>query len=768
MTAPSDDLKLTHLAALVTRQRRELEDLRAEAAARSVVDLARGVLMERLDCSAADARNQLIRIAQRSGASLTDLAAQIAGHGTPAIDQRRSAGPDQEFPAARAAADLLLAQSAMEIAAAADIASALLEEALAVSGAVAVAIWLIAPDGAIELASQAGFGTREASRWQRMPPRGTALAQRAIQHRQEFWWAGGRPEGDEVPLIGRHDRGARAVVPLDGGSGSVLGALEACWPSPLGEFSEPLRRQFVALAGLCAQVLGDRPAGERSADHRLSWVLGLLDGLHESVLFAPAIRGSDGKAADFRLAHVSAGFRDPAGRSPADLVGKSLLEAYPAAALPGSLQDQAIDVLATGEPRHVSVEVVTGTTTGATVLTSVRIARLFDGVAMAWRHAGDTERLATLLQQAQRLGQIGGWEENLATGTVHWTEQTFGLFGTEADRPVPLAELHRVVPEQDTDLVESFRRRLLADKAAAAAVFRIVRHDDGSVRQIRAFAEPVTDLTGGLVAVRGAYQDVSSHYHTQVALAATRDRLSETEERAEEEHRLAVRLQEAITPKSSHLVSAAGLEVAARYRPAGEGHLVSGDWYDAFLLPTKEVMLVIGDVAGHGIDAVTGMVMLRNCLRGLAVTSTCPADLLGWLNNAAYHLTEGIIATAVCALYHPGTRTLRWARAGHLPPALVRDGRARQLRQPAGLLLGAARDARYQEATTELKLGDTLLLFTDGLIERRDETIDQSLRALLSRARQPVRDVDEYADLLMTGSTSNTGDDACLLTVTLR
>ncbi len=82
-------------------------------------------------------------------------------------------------------------------------------------------------------------------------------------------------------------------------------------------------------------------------------------------------------------------------------------------------------------------------------------------------------------------------------------------------------------------------------------------------------------------------------------------------------------------------MEAAGLDVTARYRPAGPGSLVSGDWYDTVLLPSKEVLVVVGDIVGHGLDAVTGMVAMRNGLRGLSITGAGPATLLGWLNGAA-------------------------------------------------------------------------------------------------------------------------------------
>ena len=129
------------------------------------------------------------------------------------------------------------------------------------------------------------------------------------------------------------------------------------------------------------------------------------------------------------------------------------------------------------------------------------------------------------------------------------------------------------------------------------------------------------------------------------------------------------------------------------------------------------------------------MVAARNALRGLAATEEGPAELLGHLNYAACHLTEGIAGTVVCGRYDPQTRVLHWARAGHLPPVLVRDGAARALPLPDGVLLGLDPDAQYEEASTQLRVGDTLLLFTDGLIERRSGSISDALRDFTADGR---------------------------------
>jgi len=753
---------VARLKALIARQRRELDRMRSQAAARSVVDLAIGMLIEQLHCSPVEARRQLGRLARESGDSITGLAAQITRQPPPA------GGDDPADSADPGARGLSLAWAAAQ--AAPDgtaVAAALLDEVLADTGAVAVALWLLEPDGGLELAGQAGFEAREASRWRRIHPDMRTLAQDVTRDGVETWWPAGPPEDDGRPLMGRWPGGARAGLPLRD-SGVTLGSMMVCWPEPLAEFPVPLRRQLAALADLAAHALGAEPGG--SAAGSRSWVFGLMDGLVGGFLFAYAVRDDDGEVTDFRIDHVSPGFRDPAGRGPAELAGRQLLELYPAAAAAGGLFDTCVTALVTDEPQRVSGEIVAAQAgyAGTGPVAAVRIARIYDGVAIASRGADDTGRLAALLEHAQRLGRIGGWEENLRTGEVHWTDSAFALFGQAPGAPVPIADLHTRVPDGDVPAVQGFRDTLLSERRESAAAFRIVRSDDGSVRQMRAYAEPVTDPGGDVIAVRGVYQDVSADYHTRLAFAAAREQLADTQERAEEGHRLAVRLQQAITPRSSEPVAAAGLDVAARYRPAGPGNLVSGDWYDTVLLPSKEVLVAVGDIAGHGLDAVTGMVTMRNALRGLAITGAGPATLLGWLNGASCHLSNGIIGTAICGLYDPAGRSLRWARAGHLPPILVRDGRARALPPPQGLLLGADPDVSYTEVTTSLRLGDILLLFTDGLIERRDQPIDEAMDALLHIAGHPADDISSYADYVVAKTSSNTEDDACLVAVYVR
>jgi hypothetical protein len=175
-----DPGEIGRLAALARRQRRELDELRAEIAARSVIERATGILMERLGCPADEAAQQLAHLAAEAGTGLVGIAADIAA--ASARDAGLAAAP------AQARRRAVLVGAAMAAAPdAAGLAESLLAEALSAEGAEAVAVWLLAPDGGIELAGEAGFGAREASRWRRIPPDMPSLPLRAVRQDAEVW-----------------------------------------------------------------------------------------------------------------------------------------------------------------------------------------------------------------------------------------------------------------------------------------------------------------------------------------------------------------------------------------------------------------------------------------------------------------------------------------------------------------------------------------------------------------------------------------------------
>ena len=235
-----------------------------------------------------------------------------------------------------------------------------------------------------------------------------------------------------------------------------------------------------------------------------------------------------------------------------------------------------------------------------------------------------------------------------------------------------------------------------------------------------------------------------------------------------EDAELATRLQRSVIAADilvdSRLAKDAGLDMAVRYRPAGTER-GAGDWYDVMVMPGGDLLVVVGDIAGHGVAAVTAMVGARRALRGLADTGASPGELLRQLNYGACHLTDGLTGTVICGRYNPDRRELRWARAGHLPPVLVRYGAATTLPLPEGMLLGVDPAAEYAEVTLDLRPDDTLLLYTDGLIERRTTSITDALADLAATAFPAGPDAEAHASRIVAGSASDTGDDACLVVI---
>ncbi|KOG35150.1 SpoIIE family protein phosphatase [Streptomyces resistomycificus] len=764
------------LAATVERLRREVRAAQAEAEGRALVELAKGVLVERLQCGPAQAARQLMELAEQAKVTPLELAVEVINQ---AARDRMSEVTDAFLAATSETAEPVVDSAAVRLRAAesgalaADdtqaVADSLLQQALLPLGAVAVAIWAAGPDGSLTLAGSAGFSPVEAARWRYVPPDVVTVARRGLTERDGQWITSLAATG--LPSIGRHQHpdGGRAALPA-GTGGRVHGVLEIVWPTPTDPQPARIARQLEALAELCAHTLETYTLRQGSvSDPRVmpdaAELMDLADGLHDPALVLVPHLDDSGHLVDFRIQHVNGRFLDPAGRPRAVINGALLLEAYPMAAGDSELFQRVERVHATGEPFRAQRMNLTALVDQVplSAVADISISRHGSGVLLLWRIEDETARLASLLQNAQRLGRIGGFEENLLTAEITWNGQLFDLYGrSPSSTPVPLEELPAHAHPDDTVAIRRFLRTVLHQRRSASTAFRLQR-PDGVTRHIRVVAEPVLDTDGRLFAVRGAYQDISAQHWTEVALAATRDQLAHTEQQATERNRLTLQLQHAIMPPAQAPLQVPDLQVAVRYRPAETEQLVGGDWYDAVVLPSGMVLVCVGDVAGHGIEAATSMVVLRNALRGLAVTGAGPGQLLSWLNIVAHHLTGAVTATAVCGLYDPARHTLRWARGGHLPPVLVRDAEAAPLPLVKGILLGAVPEASYEEAELQLEPGDTLLMYTDGLIERRDRSVEESLRHLLTTARAAPRTLDQQLDRLLTYSRSDTDDDTCIV-----
>lgn len=212
------------------------------------------------------------------------------------------------------------------------------------------------------------------------------------------------------------------------------------------------------------------------------------------------------------------------------------------------------------------------------------------------------------------------------------------------------------------------------------------------------------------------------------------------------------------------------LATAVRYRPATAGAHVGGDWYDAFAVPDGTTLLVVADVAGHDAVAAATMAQVRGVLRGLAQSVVgSPAGLLAALDRALDDLHVGTLVSMVVATVEPraaeGGVRLRWTNAGHPPPVRVRaDGGVELLDPPVDPPLGLAPGLPRADHELVLGAGDTLVLYTDGLVESRTADLDAGL-AVLAETLQGAqeRSPDEVCDGVLRRLGRRAGDDVALL-----
>ncbi|GAA3796080.1 PP2C family protein-serine/threonine phosphatase [Streptomyces phyllanthi] len=236
-------------------------------------------------------------------------------------------------------------------------------------------------------------------------------------------------------------------------------------------------------------------------------------------------------------------------------------------------------------------------------------------------------------------------------------------------------------------------------------------------------------------------------------------------------HEIAVTLQRAMlpaTPLAEHPY------VAVRYRPATSLLNVCGDWYDLFELDADRLAVAVGDVVGHGLEAAGVMGQLRSALSAAIRATGRPTSALRALAQHARTIEGALATTAVQAVVDRSERTVTYSRAGHPPPLLAHpDGTVEILDRATDPPLGAG-DASvpHCEATVTYAPGATLVLYTDGLIERRDEDIDTGLRRLAAclerhHALAPERLADTVLTHLAPAPAPGPDDDTALVAIRL-
>ncbi|MCW3041792.1 MAG: histidine kinase, partial [Solirubrobacterales bacterium] len=375
------------------------------------------------------------------------------------------------------------------------------------------------------------------------------------------------------------------------------------------------------------------------------------------------------------------------------------------------------------------------------------------------RTRDELQRSRTLLDQAQRLAGVASWDLDLETGQVFASHEFLRQLELDAAQldELPFEQLMlSVVHPDDLDRVQEALR---TGAAGAPIDYEVrLRYADGRERLFRTLGELERDPDGRPLRLRGSNQDITEQRAAERALAAA----AAAREAAARESAIADQLQRSLLPAREFALE--HLAVAAAYEAGVAGTQVGGDWYDVIELGAGRTALVIGDVMGRGVPAAAVMGQLRAAVRAYARLDLEPAVVLELLDAAVRDLGEDQIVTCVYAVYDPMDRSLVFANAGHLPPILQAPGEApRRLTEASGPPLGSG-PLTLRNDRVPFPPGSLVALYTDGLVERRDQDIDAGIDAVAARlaAGGPALEALPQAlmDALLSGGPE---DDVAIL-----
>ncbi|WP_410792308.1 SpoIIE family protein phosphatase [Kribbella sp. C-35] len=323
---------------------------------------------------------------------------------------------------------------------------------------------------------------------------------------------------------------------------------------------------------------------------------------------------------------------------------------------------------------------------------------------------------------------------------------------------------HELGPFAGTSLLEKMLTLQAFNATVALTSFFLAALVAERVRFARALMSAATNLeervktrTAQLTATNDRLRrEIHQRYETE-------QQLTLEEARTRREHHIAETLQRSLLPE--RLPDIPGVAVAARYVPATADLHLGGDWYDVIQLRGGLVGLVIGDVAGHGLQAAAAMAQLRMAVRAYAVHDPAPVAVMNGLHELVRELPMAEMVTLLYVLYDPDTGTIRFTNAGHPPALVIDDEDTRYLEGGLAPPLGVLAQQDYAEKTQQLRPGATLLLYTDGLVEERTLSIQDGLDRLLAEASGSGRaDLDALCDrILSTLRDGEVADDIALV-----
>jgi PAS domain S-box-containing protein len=365
----------------------------------------------------------------------------------------------------------------------------------------------------------------------------------------------------------------------------------------------------------------------------------------------------------------------------------------------------------------------------------------------------DDERLRLALEA----GAMGTWAWDVASAKVTWDAAMEARYGLAPGTfPGTFDAFLRLVHPNDVDAA---RRRIESALRAGEDLryeHRVV-WPNGEVHWLEGRGRVVHDADGTPVAMVGIGMDIDQRKASEAAIAEA--------VRLRTEHaRSAIQvLQETLVPADFPRVR--GYRLAGRYMAAESEHNIGGDWYDAFAVDERRVLVSVGDVSGHGVLAGRTMAKMRHAARAFACEDPDPGSVVTRLDNFFGHLRRGDeIVTVLVGLLDTERHTLELYSAGHVPPLVLRDGSSAFLDLDVRPPLGVAPERAARKSEVALDVGTTVLLYTDGLVERRGEHLDDGLERLARSARAALSDdVVTTRDAVIASCIGSREDDLCLL-----
>jgi PAS domain S-box-containing protein len=365
----------------------------------------------------------------------------------------------------------------------------------------------------------------------------------------------------------------------------------------------------------------------------------------------------------------------------------------------------------------------------------------------------DDRREHAHLELALEAAQLGTWSWDEQTGLTVWDERleamhgmapgTFG--GTFADWEASLYPADRAACVAQVQAA-------MANPGPYVLLYR-TQWPDGSIHWLEGRGRVLTDDDGAALGTIGVVVDVTDREERQAALAR----------RIAEDHRLIQHVQRALLPV--RMPQVAGVEFAARYE-AAPGSAIGGDWYAFVPLRDGRLGVAVGDVAGHGLSAVAEMAAIRFSMRSVSYLHDGPDEVLAQLSELVRVFSPDTMVTALYGTLDPRSGCFEFALAGHFPPLLCGPDACELVDVSADPPLGLGEE--YQLHTVTLRPDQTLVSFTDGILERRSESISLSLQRLTATALPGPRKPEALCEHLMHEMLADLPSDDDAAVVALR